>query len=135
MNFRSERERRIGMTFDEIGQEQEERKRFKEKWPRFHAFEKSVINTYVGGASEKAARMSGFHRVHWLPCIWISLSIMLLLNCLECFDRADFATTIVGLLSIIFLSENESVNRDHFRFIPVLMLLTIIYDFIWLFAI
>lgn len=60
---------------------------------------------------------------------------MLVLNCLECFDRADFATTIVGLLSIIFLSENEFVNRDHFRYIPVLMLITIIYDCIWLFAI
>ena len=56
--------------------------------------------------------MTGFHRVSWLPCIWGCLAVLLVLNCLECFDRADFATNLAVALSIFYLCDTGNVSRD-----------------------
>ena len=47
LNFRDERERKLGITFDEIGQESFERRKFKSDNTAFHKFEKDVVDKNV----------------------------------------------------------------------------------------
>ena len=72
-------------------------------------------------------------RVKWMPCVNVSLGILLILNCASCFDRADYVTTLAAILSIYFLNDTSDINRDTFRYVPILMLVALIYDVIWLF--
>ena len=58
-----------------------------------------------------------------------------MLNCFACFYRADFCTTLVVVLAILFLNDATDVSRDKFRFLPVLQLFSIVYDFVWLFKV
>ena len=63
------------------------------------------------------------------------VGIMLILNMLASFDRADCVTTVCGILAIFFLNDNSEVNREKFRYLPVCILVSIIYDIVWLFII
>lgn len=36
------------------------------------------------------------------------------------------------MLSILFLSDAENISRDKFRLLPIILLISIIYDFVWL---
>ena len=60
---------------------------------------------------------------------------MCILNVFACIARPDFLTGLVCVLAIFFLSESEDINRDKFRWLPVLQLISIIYDLVWLFFI
>ena len=60
---------------------------------------------------------------------------MCVLNCFACFYRADFCTTLVVVLAILFLNDATDVSRDKFRFLPLLQLFSIVYDFVWLFKV
>ena len=58
---------------------------------------------------------------------------MCILNIFACFSRADFLTGLVCALAIFFLNDSGDVSRDTFRFLPIVQLLSIVYDVIWLF--
>ena len=60
---------------------------------------------------------------------------MTILNIMACYARPDFLTQLVCVIALLFLSEAENINRDKFRLLPLLLLLSIIYDFVWLFFI
>ena len=47
--------------------------------------------------------------------------------------RPDFLTGLVCVMAIFFMAETEDINRDKFRFLPILQFISIIYDFVWLF--
>ena len=63
------------------------------------------------------------------------LGILLILNMLASFDRADYVTSIAAILAIFFLNDNSDINRDKFRYLPIVMLISVVYDIIWLFLI
>ena len=44
LDFKSQREKKIGMSFEQIDGEQREKIKFKKKFKMFHAFEKKVID-------------------------------------------------------------------------------------------
>ena len=52
-----------------------------------------------------------------------------------CFYRADFLTTLVCVLAIMYLNDLDGLDRDHFRWLPILQLISIGYDTTWLFII
>jgi hypothetical protein len=58
---------------------------------------------------------------------------MLVLNVMACYAKPDFITTLVITLAIFFLNDTEEVNRDKFRMLPLVQLISIVYDIIWLF--
>merc|ERR1712147_418586 len=58
---------------------------------------------------------------------------MLLLNMLSCFDRADYVTSVAGVMAIFFLNDTSGLNRNKFRALPVLLLFSLVYDFLWIF--
>ena len=57
---------------------------------------------------------------------------MLVLNALSCFDRADYLTTVAGVLALYYLNDSTGLKRDHFRAIPVMLLFSFVYDVLWL---
>ena len=61
------------------------------------------------------------------------LFFMLVLNVMACYAKPDFITTLVITLAIFFLNDTEEVNRDKFRMLPLVQLISIVYDIIWLF--
>lgn len=63
----------------------------------------------------------------------VLITFLVILNILVCFSRPDFLTTLVCVLAIFYLNDNDDINRDQFRFLPVLLLISIAYDALWLF--
>ena len=61
------------------------------------------------------------------------MGFMLLLNMLSCFDRADYVTSVAGVMAIFFLNDTSGLNRNKFRALPVLLLFSLVYDFLWIF--
>ena len=53
---------------------------------------------------------------------------MLVLNVMACYAKPDFITTLVITLAIFFLNDTEEVNRDKFRMLPLVQLISIVYD-------
>ena len=52
---------------------------------------------------------------------------------MACYAKPDFITTVVITLAILFLNDTEDINRDKFRLLPLVQLISIVYDFVWLF--
>lgn len=135
LNFQAEREHKIGMSFDEIRKEQDDKRKFKSKYRTLHNLEKAIVNTYVDRYTNKVVQKMGYRRAVWKPCALIMIGIMYILNILACYARPDFITGIVCLLSVFFLTENDNINRDTFRYLPLLLFVSLIYDAIYLFYI
>ena len=57
---------------------------------------------------------------------------MIVLNTLICVYRADFVTTTSVVIAILFISDTSDINRDKFRWLPLLQFVSILYDFFWL---
>ena len=77
----------------------------------------------------------GYRKAVWLSLVHVAIFIMCILNCFACFYRPDFITTLVCVLSIFFLNDTEGLDRNQFRLVPLLQLMSIIYDTVWLFFI
>ena len=54
---------------------------------------------------------------------------------MACYARPDFITQLVIVMSVFFLTDNENISRQKFRLLPLLILISIVYDFVWLFFI
>lgn len=91
------------------------------------------MDKVVGQNVDNAVKKVGFMRVKWMPCVNLSLGLMLFLNCTSCFDRADYVTTLAGILAIYFLNDTSDIDRRTFRYVPIAFLVAIIYDIIYLF--
>lgn len=121
------------MSFEGIATEQNYKKEFKKKHPNLHKFEKKIIDQYVDKYTNKAVQKLGYRRANWLPLVHVLVTFLVILNILVCFSRPDFLTTLVCVLAIFYLNDNDDINRDQFRFLPILLLISIAYDSLWLF--
>jgi hypothetical protein len=97
--------------------------------------EKEIVDKYVNKYTNRFVQKLGYRRANWLPCIQVMLFFMIILNIMACYARPDFLTTLVCTLTIFFLNDTEDINRDKFRALPLILLISIIYDAIWLFSI
>ena len=75
----------------------------------------------------------GWRKANWLGLTWTLIAFQSITNAFTCFYRADFLTTLVNVLAIFFLNDLDGLDRDHFRLLPLLQLLSIGYDTTWLF--
>ena len=100
------------MTFEGIAEEQKSKKEFKKKHPSLHAFEKQVIDQVVDKYANKFVQKLGYRRANWLPLVYVLIFFMSILNIFACFSRPDFITSLVCVLAIFFLNDNDSINRD-----------------------
>ena len=83
--------------------------------------------------TNKFVQKLGYRKANWLPLVHFLIGFMCILNVFACFSRADFTTSLVCVLAIFYLNDNDDINRDQFRFLPLLQLVSIVYDIIWLF--
>ena len=102
-------------------------------YPKFHHFEKAIVDTLVDKYVNKFVKRLGYRKAEWLPCVHILLLLPFVLNVFACYARPDFITQIVIVLAVMFLSDTEQISRTKFRLLPLVLLLSIFYDFIWLF--
>ena len=100
------------MTFDGIADEQRSKQEFKKKHPEIHNFEKRVIDQYVDKYANKFVQKLGYRRANWLPLVHVLIFFMCILNVFACFSRPDFITSIVCVLAIFYLNDNDNINRD-----------------------
>lgn len=92
MNFKGEREELIGMTFEEMQDEEDAKQQFKKKYPLFHKFEKYIIDRVVDRYSNSFVRKLGYKRANWLPCTKVLMMFLFILNAFACYARPDFLT-------------------------------------------
>lgn len=135
LDFKDDREHSIGMSFAEIYVEHQEAAEFKKKYPTLHKFEKRIVDQTVDKYSNKFVQKLGYRKAQWLPCVKILLGILFIFNVMACYARPDFITQLVIVMSVFFLTDNENISRQKFRLLPLLILISIVYDFVWLFFI
>lgn len=123
------------MSREEIQSEQDAKKAFKAAHPKIHEYEKRILDEAVDHYSTKLAHKVGLRRVNWNVFLKILIGIMTIMNIMACYARPDFLTQLVCVLSLLFLSDADNINRDKFRLLPLILLISIIYDFVWLFFI
>lgn len=128
-----DQEEAIGMSFNGIAEEQQKKLQFKQNFPKLHKFEKAVIDQYVDKYTNKFVKKLGYRKASWLPLVYILVAFMIVLNIFACYARPDFLTTLVCALAILFLNDTDNVDRDMFRWVPLLQLLSIAFDCLWLF--
>lgn len=81
----------------------------------------------------KAVKKMGWRRANWLGVTWTLIAFQCVTNCFTCYYRADFLTTLVCTLAILYLNDLDGLDRDHFRWLPFLQFISIGYDTTWLF--
>ena len=123
------------MTFEEIETEARDKESFKKNHPILHKFEKNVIDQGVDKYSNQFVQKLGYRKANWLPCVWILMGVLFIMNAIACYARPDFLTQLTIVLAIFFLSNPDMVKRNHFRALPVLLLISMIYDAIYLFGV
>ena len=123
------------MSFENIDEEQKAKKKFKKNYPKLHSFEKQIVDKGVDKYVNKFVKKLGYRKANWVPCVKFMLFILLILNIFACYARPDFLTQLVVVLSVFFLTDNDNINRDKFRVLPILILISMTYDFVWLFFI
>ena len=79
----------MGITFSELKDELDAKRKFKEANPNLHKFEKAVMDKFVGSGVDTVVKKVGFRKVRWMPCVNISLGLLVVLNLLASFDRDD----------------------------------------------
>ena len=97
--------------------------------------EKHIINNEVDYHSTRLFHKLGFRKPNWVLFLKVLIGILMVLNAASSFARPDFVTLVVIVLSLHYLSDAENINRDQFRLLPLLLFISIIYDFLWLFFI
>lgn len=100
------------MSFDNIADEQRAKKEFKKRNPTLHYFEKQVIDQGVDKYANRFVQRLGYRRANWLPLVNVLISFMCILNVFACFSRPDFITSLVCVLAIFYLNDNDGINRD-----------------------
>lgn len=133
LDFRAQRESNIGMSFDFIKEEAQKRNDFKVKHPELHRIEKRVIDQTVDKYVTRAVRKMGWRRANWLGVTWTLIAFQSVTNAFACYYRADFLTTLINTLAILYLNDLDGLDRDHFRWLPFLQFISIGYDTTWLF--
>ena len=75
----------------------------------------------------------GWRKANWLGLTWTLIAFQSITTACTGFYRADFLTTLVNVLAIMYLNDLDGLDRDHFRWLPLLQFLSIGYDTTWLF--
>lgn len=132
LNFKGEREEQIGMSFEAIEKEREAMQQFKKNFPLLHKVEKYLVDKVVDRYSNAFIRKLGFRKANWLPCTRVLMVILFVLNAFACYARPDFLTQITCALSVYYLAENEDIDRTKFRLLPLAILVSFIYDLVYL---
>lgn len=133
LDFKGDRENKIGITMEDIARDKNTSKEFKEQYPGLHKFEKEYVNPQVKVASDKVNELFNRRGTNWVKCLHVLISITLILNVFACWARPDFITSLVVALAVFFLNDTTVISKDQFRFVPLLMFVSIVYDFFWLF--
>lgn len=60
------------------------------------------------------------------------MMILFVLNAFACYARPDFLTQITIVLSVYFLTASEEIDRTKFRILPLAILVSFVYDIIYL---
>ena len=92
-----------------------------------------MIDQYVDKYTNKFVKKLGYRKASWLPLVYILIAFMIILNIFACYAKPDFLTTLVCALAILFLNDNDNIDRDMFRVVPFLQLCSIAFDIVWLF--
>jgi len=80
------------MTFEEIGDEQNNKMAFKNKYPRIHSFEKKVLDGAVDHHANRLVQKLGYRRANFLIVVKVLIGIMVIMNIMACYARPDFLT-------------------------------------------
>jgi len=80
------------MTFEEIREEQADKMAFKGIAKALHLFEKKFVDKYVDKYTNKFVQRLGYRKAKWLPCVYVLLSLLFVLNVMACYARPDFLT-------------------------------------------
>jgi len=134
-DFKNEREETVGLSFAEIYVEKQDANQFKKNNPRIYNFEKKILNDWVGKASDNFVKRLGYRKTQWIPCIRVLLLVQFILNVMSCYARPDFITQLVIVMTLFYTSEFSNINGKKFRLLPVAILLSMVYDYVWLFHI
>ena len=49
------------------------------------------------------------------------------------YENIAIAHDVAGVMAIFFLNDTSGLNRNKFRALPVLLLFSLVYDFLWIF--
>lgn len=74
----------------------------------------------------------GIKAENWQVLTKILLYVLFILNAFACFARPDFLTQMVCVLALYFLN-TDNLDQSIFRLLPLAVLLSFIYDIIYLF--
>lgn len=77
-----------------------------------HNFEKMIIDKVVDKYSNKFVQKLGYRKANWNIFTQVLVYIMIVLNMIACYARPDFLTQVVCVLSMLYLSDNENLNRN-----------------------
>lgn len=91
------------------------------------------MNEYVDKYTNKIVKKVGFRKAYWLKITYFLIGAVFVINMFTCWARPDFITSLVCALAVFFLNDVSDINRDKFRGLPFLLLVSVLYDFIWLF--
>ena len=80
------------MTFEEIGDEQNDKMAFKMKYPRIHSFEKKVLDGAVDQHVNKFVQKMGYRKANFLSLVKFMIGVMVIMNIIACYARPDFLT-------------------------------------------
>ena len=80
------------MTFEEIEKETNDKKQFKQKYPKLHSFEKNVLDGKVDHYSNKVVKKMGFRKANFIIILRVLIGIMIIMNIMACYARPDFIT-------------------------------------------
>lgn len=91
-----------------------------------------MLDKKVEENTNKMMRNMGYKKTNWLGFTKVLMMILFVLNAFACYARPDFLTQIVCVLSVFYLTANENVNKTKFRVLPIAILISFIYDLIYL---
>lgn len=99
---------------------------------QYHAREKAIVAAFEGFTNGVATKLK-YEETPWLNLTWFMLGVQLIISMLVSFFRPDFVTLTAVALGLYFLDKPENCRRIYFRYLVVLLLVSIVYDFLFLF--
>lgn len=103
---------------------------YKTKHHKIYHLEKSIVQRIEGvGVS-----VFGIKSDNWQVLTKILLYALFILNAFACYGRPDFLTQLVCVLALYFLN-TDNLDQSMFRLLPLAVLMSFIYDIVYLFFI
>jgi len=91
------------------------------------------LEVQVDIITEKISKKMGYDEIPWLYFLWNCLLIYLLCSILVMFYKADFINQTIGCCALYMLLHPQETTKTRFRVLVLGILLSIIYDSVWLY--